>query len=206
MDFSDLPKGKQAAAVPVRNEMTNGLGVAGFVVSLVGIFLCGFISPIGLILSAVAMARPPRGMAIAGLALGLIGTTFLCLFGFAMFLTAVGVDMAKDRVEDMIEENLPDALALAQMSAISEALSQYRIEHNEYPPNLDELRDFRNQKSQNDWKGPFVDPWGNDYRYERINDGFSLWSIGKDKLEGTEDDIKWDQSLQDSSGGRNSNE
>ena len=45
---------------------TNGLGLAGFIVSLVGICSGGVLSPIGLVLSIVGLFREPRGFAIAG--------------------------------------------------------------------------------------------------------------------------------------------
>lgn len=51
----------------------NGLAVAGFVCSLVGIFI-GIISLLGLVFSAIALGRPGRrGLATAGLVLGIIG-------------------------------------------------------------------------------------------------------------------------------------
>jgi len=51
---------------------SNGLGVAGFVLSLLGLFTCGLTSLLGVILSAIGMRREPKGLAIAGLVLGLI--------------------------------------------------------------------------------------------------------------------------------------
>jgi hypothetical protein len=62
---------------------TNGLGIAGFVVSLVGMLgACvgaAVLSPVGLILSAIALRRVPRGLAIAGLMLGIIGSVLLMI-------------------------------------------------------------------------------------------------------------------------------
>ena len=64
------------------NNNKNGLGVAGFVIALigaiiswipllnvVGVILCG----IGFILALIAVFKKPRGMAIAGLILAIIG-------------------------------------------------------------------------------------------------------------------------------------
>lgn len=57
--------------VPAGSE--NGLAVAGFVCSLVGIFI-GIIALLGLVFSAIALGRPGRrGLATAGLVLGIIG-------------------------------------------------------------------------------------------------------------------------------------
>ena len=55
----------------------NGLGTAGFIVSLLALFTCGIASPIGVLLSLPALFKPPRAFAIAGTVLGLIGTAFL---------------------------------------------------------------------------------------------------------------------------------
>jgi len=56
------------------------------------------------------------------------------------------------------------------------------------------------------WAGPYIestaaskDPWGNDYRYVspgREGRSFDIWSVGKDGIDGTEDDIgSWMGSL-----------
>ncbi len=74
-----------------RPAASNGLGVAGFVVSLVGLVTClWIICPIGLILSFIAMFRRPRGMAIAGFIIGLLGSLWIILIvalsAFALFI------------------------------------------------------------------------------------------------------------------------
>ena len=54
---------------------SNGLGVAGFVLSLLGFLgTCGLLSPIGLILSLIALRKQPRGLAIAGVIIGAVGS------------------------------------------------------------------------------------------------------------------------------------
>ena len=56
----------------------NGLGIAGFVLSLVGIiflwvpFFDAIVSLIGLVLSGFGMKKKPNGLAIAGLVIGII--------------------------------------------------------------------------------------------------------------------------------------
>lgn len=73
--------------MPPRND----LGTAGFIVSLVSLFLtCGIASPIGLMMSLVALAWPPRGMAFAGVLLGLLGSAWLFFFGAAIVIGIVG--------------------------------------------------------------------------------------------------------------------
>jgi hypothetical protein len=67
---------------------TNGVGTAGFVLALVGLFLgwipvLGWLSwLIGLILSFVGIFKEPRGMAIAGLVISCLGLIILILIAF----------------------------------------------------------------------------------------------------------------------------
>ncbi len=74
--------------VVVQQQPTNGLGVGGFVTSLVSlVFTCGLLSPISLILCFIAIFKKPRGLAIAGLVIsgiqvGCIGIPIAALAGF----------------------------------------------------------------------------------------------------------------------------
>jgi hypothetical protein len=63
----------------------NSIGTAGFIVSLVSYITCGMLSPIGVVLSFIGLFKKPRGLAIAGLILGLIGS-----FGGLAVIGAVG--------------------------------------------------------------------------------------------------------------------
>lgn len=61
---------------------TNSLGTAGFIISLIGLVLSmGLLSPVGMFISFVAMFREPRGLAVAGFILGVIGSLWLFFFG-----------------------------------------------------------------------------------------------------------------------------
>ncbi|HVS72171.1 MAG TPA: DUF4190 domain-containing protein [Phycisphaerae bacterium] len=68
---------------------SNGLAIAGFVTSLVGIVTCGLLCPIGLILSFIALFRRPRGFAVAGFIIGIVGTliplVIFLIWGAAVF-------------------------------------------------------------------------------------------------------------------------
>ena len=76
-----------------RPASSNGLGIAGFVVSLVGLVTCFWIiCPIGLALSFFAMFRRPRGMAIAGFILGLLGSLWIIVV--VIFLAIMGIGVA----------------------------------------------------------------------------------------------------------------
>lgn len=70
----------QQPCQPQAPSQSNGLGVAGFVVSLCGLVLCWVpfldlvLGVTGLILSAFGMKRLPKGLATAGLVIGIIAT------------------------------------------------------------------------------------------------------------------------------------
>jgi hypothetical protein len=72
-------------------KASNGIGTAGFVLALIAVFLgwipfLGWIIwLLGLIFSSVGMSRQPKGLAIAGLVLSLIGIVLLLtVFGAIM--------------------------------------------------------------------------------------------------------------------------
>ena len=71
---------------------SNGFGVAGFVLSLIGVVPClALIAPVGLALSLIGLSRRPRGLAIAGTILGTIGSMWILL---ATALVTIGAGEA----------------------------------------------------------------------------------------------------------------
>jgi hypothetical protein len=94
------------------------MGVAGFVISLVGILTCGLLSPIGLIFSLIGLGRQPKGLAIAGTVisgLGLLGLVASIYFVKPVVTTVV--DSLKHET----------------------AISAYEREHGELPDEQDAL-------------------------------------------------------------------
>ena len=77
--------------------------------------------------------------------------------------------------------------AAAQIKSLEEALELYRMETGAYPTTNEGLSVLVGKFLKAE-KLP-KDPWGLDYYY--ISDGktFTLKSLGKDKIAGTEDDI-----------------
>lgn len=65
--------------VVVESPPTNVLGVAGFVLSVLGFLSCGLLSPIGLVLSFCGMFDKPKGLATAGLIIGFLGSSWLII-------------------------------------------------------------------------------------------------------------------------------
>ena len=76
-----------------QTEKSNGIGTAGFVLALIAIFLgwvpiLGWIIwLLGLIFSAVGLTRQPKGLAIAGLVISLVGIVMLIVV-FGAILSA----------------------------------------------------------------------------------------------------------------------
>jgi hypothetical protein len=75
---------------------SNGLGLAAFIVALVGFVTGGCLSFVGLIMGLIAMNRRPRGFAIAGVIIGFIGSFAGCIIMAAIFglLGSFGIAIA----------------------------------------------------------------------------------------------------------------
>ncbi len=77
---------EESVVIVTEVRRSNGLGVAGFVLALLGIFfswvpvLGWIIWVLGLVFSFIAVFRKPRGLAIAGLVLSLIDLIVLIAF------------------------------------------------------------------------------------------------------------------------------
>ncbi len=144
----------------------NGLGIAGFVVSLLGLG-CGCFSIVGVVLSAIAMARRPRGFAIAGLIIGLVGMLLTILV--VVLLVAFGFFAIIPVTMDGYQVN--------------EAIKTYQKSHNGgLPQNWSEVPGLANG---------MIDPWGHPYEYTLHPDGkaVELVSHGIDGIAGTDDDL-----------------
>jgi len=78
------------------SSKSNGIGTAGFVLALIAVFL-GWVPVLGwiiwllgLVLSGIGVTKTPKGLAIAGLVLSLIGLVILILLA-TVFATAAAV-------------------------------------------------------------------------------------------------------------------
>lgn len=162
-------------------QQTNTLGIAGFICSLVGIFTGGLLSPVGLIISLVAMGKQPRGFAIAGLILGILGTCggliVLVLFGTAI-LAAIGIAVLAIALSETEKVEIT-----SDMIKIAAAVEGYK-EQNDYLPAGLELLSLDESTRR--------DPWGQQYRYVQLDpkEQFDLVSAGEDKAFDTDDDVR----------------
>ena len=125
--------------VTIHAAPSNGLGVAGFIVSLVGFLTCGLACPIGLLLSLPALAKRPRGFAIAGSVLGFLGTAVLALWGFAFIMALLGLGAASEQMARDLERGLEQQAAEMETQRTASEASEEEPAYLGYdPPSADE--------------------------------------------------------------------
>lgn len=170
---------------------TNGLGIAGFVISLVGLCSGGVLSPIGLIISIVAATRQPRALAVTGIVLGAIGSCGILLVLLfvpvliAGILAAVGLQAQGVNIAGALGG--PEVQAKIEMRILTAKIQQHKEQHQgTLPSTLDVL--------PKPYEGVLTDPWNRPYVYELKPDGsgFMLFSAGLDGVRDTTDDIHLD--------------
>jgi hypothetical protein len=175
--YPSQPQPQQPQAPVTHVVMTppqNGLGIAGFVTSLVGVLTCGVLSPVGLILSLIALVKPPRGFAIAGTVIGIVGSIWVIFAGFAMVAAALGIRTAAKAVEDYVTAYQSARQAYVQ-------IDQQRKNTGTAPTSAD----------ANTVAAKFTDPWGTALRGE-VDDGvIVIRSAGRDKKFDTSDDLRF---------------
>lgn len=153
-------------SAPSPAQGANVLGIVGFIFAF-----C--LPPLGLILSLIALTKRPRGFAIAGTAIGVLGSLVVagCLtFGLVMW----------DGLRMMIG-----------VGGLPQALEQIRAQQGEFPDSLDSL-------DIPEWMR--TDAWGTNFRYEQLDDG-NAWRItlaGPDRQFDTDDDIVISSEMRDS--------
>ncbi len=82
---------KQTIIIQQPKAESNGMGIAGFVLAILAVvlscvpFLNFILWVLGLIFSIVGLAKKPKGLAIAGLIISLLGLIILLLFFLGIF-------------------------------------------------------------------------------------------------------------------------
>lgn len=109
---------ERVQTIVIREQPSNPLGVAAFVLALVSFVSLGFLAPLALILSIVAMTKKPKDMAVAGLVLSLVGC-FLALvtavvFGVPMLAFAYALANV-DKSNDNFKAPPPEVAAVAPL-------------------------------------------------------------------------------------------
>lgn len=147
----------------------NGLGIAGFIVSISGLLLTfGLICPLGILLSFFALFKKPRGLAVAGLLIGILGTALPLLVGYAI-VKSHEVNEKQIRAEDKTEMVLEKSLA---------EIEQFRHEHQRVPAGIEGNKMVIKHK----------DGWDRELRYDIHPRKFIVRSAGPDGEFETADD------------------
>lgn len=170
--MSQIQPPSQYYPPPAPRQPVNGLGIAGFIISLAGFFTACILSPVGLLLSFIALFKRPRGFAVAGVILGLLGSIIPALiisfFGFIIFSAVM---LGKPGFQTVI--------------AVQEAgttIKRHASNNNYTLPD-----DF----DGNALLAGTRDGWSRPLHYRRTNDfSFELRSAGPDGLLQTQDDLE----------------
>ncbi len=90
-EVKNQEQGKQTIIINQQSPRSNGIGVAGFVLALIALFL-GWVPVwgwllwlLGLIFSFCGIFKTPRGLAVAGLIISLVDLIFLILLSLGIF-------------------------------------------------------------------------------------------------------------------------
>jgi hypothetical protein len=151
----------------------NALAISAFVVSIVSLITCGVLSPIGLIMSVLALRREPRGLAIAGTIISCIGLLALLGIGGMTIYTAIKAGEVATAVGKSMETT-----AAIEMARID--IDAHARKHGDTLP--DDATGAFAIRSQ-------VDGWGNALRYRRVDQSnYELASAGPDGVFGNTDD------------------
>ncbi len=174
----------QYVMLPIRE--TNGLGIAGFFIAIVGLFIpTGIVALLGMLISLVALGKAPRGFAGMGVVVGLLGTVlWLAIMGIAILgAVAVGVVAMVAGAAAFILTQPEIIEVTSDMLNVTIAAVEYEDENKTLPEELDDLGLSVSTRT---------DPWGNPYRYVIVEDepGFDVISAGSDGIMGTGDDLK----------------
>ncbi|MFK7789897.1 MAG: hypothetical protein AB8C95_10460 [Phycisphaeraceae bacterium] len=157
-------------------QPTNGLGIAGFVISLSGMIVCmGLICPLGLLLSLIALTKEPRGFAIAGSIIGLLGS----ILGTLTALMVTGV-IGSGLFWGSFSMNLQTSMTIDSAS--------YDID-NHFANNNNTIPD---EPTGNTIISGYTDEWNNFLKYEPTQGSttdYTITSAGPDGLFATSDDV-----------------
>ncbi len=170
---------------PTRSE-SNGLGVAGFIVSIVGLCVGGLLSPVGLVLSLIALGKQPRGFAIAGVVIGAIGSCGIIIAIIALPI-ALALVIGIAAAVGLTAVAGPQAEAYVEMFVLTTNIEERaRDSTGVLPATLDEAASKLNESQ-------VTDPWGHKYVYELTQEGkaFRLFSMGPDGVAATPDDEQY---------------
>jgi hypothetical protein len=165
-----------ARAVEQLPTESNLLGIWGFILSLLALFLtCGVLSPLALLVSLFGLLWRPRGFAVAGTVVSGLATLVLAVAVGTWWSAAA--EVRADYEKGVQTEETHHAITRAH-----QAIAEYRNEHEGQLPGPVE---------GNKRVLVFSDGWQTELRYDRGDDSesYTIRSAGPDKEFDTPDDI-----------------
>lgn len=157
---------------PPRKKM-NGLGVAGFILSIFSLLTCGLLSPIALMVNLVALFRAPRRFAFAGMLISLLGTLWISMWFVGEM---VEVNVARHRAQRAQET----AVTKTSLEKTKELIEEFREDNGSRLPEPIEGNRIAILNK---------DAWGTELRYELEKKTYAIRSAGPDRQWDTKDDI-----------------
>lgn len=152
-------------------EPSNGMGVAGFIISLVSLVICGIPAIVGLIVSLLALRKEPRGFAVAGAIISFVALIEMVFVGMMMYSTFKLVDEFSGEIQNEISRQV--------MSRKAGDVAD-KWEEDGAVPSYTEGQEMLDGST---------DVFDNQILYETDGESFSIRSIGEDGQPMTEDDI-----------------
>ena len=169
--YSEAYRNPEPNQFPTREpQPSNGLGTAGFVVSLIGLLTCGSLSIFGLVISLFGLRKKPKGLAITGAILGAVGLIELGLAVFAVYNTVQAFGNMQASLYKMANQSTAEQIA-RDVAKEWESTGQL-------PSEAEGLVDTK------------LDVYGNAFEYETDGSSFTIRSAGQDQEFNTEDDIE----------------
>jgi len=176
-----IPKSFDEVAIskgihPSQTPQQNSVGLVGFVLSIVGIFTCGILCPIAMLISFFGLFKQPKGFAIAGTIIGFLGSVAFVAIVAITIMTVFTVATTLMALGDFLVEYG------ARYSPLFDAQQAVAVEwaDKEGLPSEDEGNEIIQGK---------LDMWGNQIIYETTGKSYSLRSTGEDGIAGNEDDV-----------------
>ena len=143
----------------------NPLGVVGLILSILGP-----LAPFGVVVSAFALRREPRGVAIAGLIVGLVMTPLAYICGGLIGLGVWGFFASQGDYDEISNDFLQIQRAVAEYQNANDGDLPDDLDALSLPPDVIES------------------PYGERYVYQRAAGSWSLGFKGMDQQQGTQDD------------------
>jgi len=164
--------------VVVKHPPPNNLGLAGFITSILGLVTCGVLAPVGLLLSLIGLFKQPRGFAIAGTIIGIIGSVFLALVGVSIVLGVLGLGAAAKFLKETAtthEQAMKLYAELEQQRATAGAGATI------------------SSTTASALAAKYNDGWGTPLRAQVASGNVTIISAGRDKKFDTDDDLSFDE-------------